>query len=271
MTNNLPSYENPPLIEVVCGVQFDALHNLHAPYIGKFWAEIEKEFPVVQTVQPLDPVRENLGESGGAQTVTFSISNVPPMPRVWLSSADETGLVQIQNVRFLYNWRRQSHSPDYPRFESVYANFTRLFSIFKDTLRRYDVSEVCANQFELTYINGIELEDINGQLKSIGSILPDIPWREDRGRLLESPEYMALKTGFKLPDNFGRLHLLANSALNVATGKPVLQLELTARGFNPEQPNGQDQWFELAHEWIVGAFEDVTHEEVQKNSWSKNV
>ena len=270
MAKSLPSYENPPIIEVVCGVQFETIYDLHAPLTGKFWAEIETDFPTVQMQPTLEPVRENLSGEGSPQTMTLAFSTLPPLPRIWFISADETELVQLQSDRFLFNWRKQDVAPVYPRFEAVFSRFMKTFEIFGVFLDKNEIIRPKINQFELTYINGIDREEVNGQIKSIHSILPDLAWRESGSRLLREPEHVALNSSFLLPDSLGRLHLAAGSALNVKTGLPALRLELTARGIDATGDSSIEDWFAVAHEWIVKAFADVTDEGLQTGPWNKH-
>jgi len=47
-------------------------------------------------------------------------------------------------------------------------------------------------------------------------------------------------------------------------------LELTAKGLGEEKTNEAIRsWFDLAHEWIVRGFTELTEEEVQKTIWKR--
>jgi hypothetical protein len=63
----------------------------------------------------------------------------------------------------------------------------------------------------------------------------------------------------------GRLHV----SLKMATtkeAKKIMVFELTARGFS----NGpMDDWFAVAHEWIVRGFADLTTDSIQKAIWQR--
>ena len=54
MSQSLPDFDNPPLIEVALSVQFDPLEQLRTPQIGLLWAEFRDRFPVTQEHVPLD-------------------------------------------------------------------------------------------------------------------------------------------------------------------------------------------------------------------------
>jgi uncharacterized protein (TIGR04255 family) len=52
-SGSLPSFGKPPVIEVVCGVQFEPVEGLLAPHLGSFWDQIRSEFPRCREVPPL--------------------------------------------------------------------------------------------------------------------------------------------------------------------------------------------------------------------------
>jgi uncharacterized protein (TIGR04255 family) len=63
---------------------------------------------------------------------------------------------------------------------------------------------------------------------------------------------------FPLPQDRGALHVTYKHGKKVSDKKDVLILDLTARG--PAKLDGSDMedWFDLAHEWIVRGFTDLT-------------
>lgn len=44
---NLPSFERPPVIETMLGVQFQPLPALRSAHLGAFWKTLGEEWPVV--------------------------------------------------------------------------------------------------------------------------------------------------------------------------------------------------------------------------------
>jgi hypothetical protein len=60
----LPDYEKPPVIEVVCGILFEPIKGLTAPYIGVLWEKFKSEYPRCKEVAPLVPVIERFDEEG---------------------------------------------------------------------------------------------------------------------------------------------------------------------------------------------------------------
>ena len=43
---DLPDFGNPPVTEVVLGVQFGTLDRLLAPHLGLVWTEFRDQFPL---------------------------------------------------------------------------------------------------------------------------------------------------------------------------------------------------------------------------------
>src|SRR5438552_8588615 len=78
----LPDFDNPPVIEVVCGMQFKPLGSLLAPHLGLLWDRFTAEYPTCQEVAPLAAVIERLGDAT-TPSLEFAVSDVPPLPRVW--------------------------------------------------------------------------------------------------------------------------------------------------------------------------------------------
>ena len=99
-----PTFSHPPIVEVVCGVVFDAT-PLNVLHWGVYWDSRREAFPKT-TLQPA--IIEGVGFSLGA----------PPM-RAWLESSDSSIVLQLQHDRFYFNWRAVGDAPDrsaYPRF-----------------------------------------------------------------------------------------------------------------------------------------------------------
>ena len=107
-----PKFDNPPLVEVVAGIQFERLSNIQTLDFADIWTHFGKDkFPVYREMPPLD----NVG--------ALEISNLPPMRRYWFESVKKDALLQLQRDRFIYNWRRPPENMDkpncYPKYEEV--------------------------------------------------------------------------------------------------------------------------------------------------------
>jgi len=263
-TEQFVSYEAPPVIEVVCGVVFEPVQSFTAAMFGQLWNRYKAEFPDSQDRQEI-PIPQPRG------TFTINLVPRPPLPRVWFVSENEANVIQVQPDRFLFNWRRTDDGDDYPRFTRVYDAFKQHLATFEEFLRENPKEEITPPirniQYELTYINHVPVDDVWSDITQIGAVLPDLTWRDDGERFLPSPEHVGLDLVFPLPDGAGTLQVNVVSARRRSTGERILQIKLTAQG----QAIGleQDEWFSLAHKWIVMGFTDITGEKMHRLVWKK--
>jgi uncharacterized protein (TIGR04255 family) len=243
------SFHKPPVVEVVCGVRFDAHGRLKVAHIGAFWTSLREAFPVVEDVPPI------LQASGMVPSLELS-------PRSWLIASDGSVLMQLQKDWFLLNWKKSSDDQSYPSYEVVKREFDRRFREFVNFLQSNDI-ELEYKQFELTYVNHIAS---NNGIEKVGE------WRllvdhncSDRERFLPHPTEINWKTSYLLPNDSGRLNVTAQTGRVTATGERIVRLDLQATGLPTDDPEQHmDDWFETAHEWITRGFADVTTPELHE-------
>jgi uncharacterized protein (TIGR04255 family) len=260
----LVRFERPPVVEVVCGVQFGALAGLRVAHVGVFWEQIRGEFPAVDEAPPLSAVIETRGLPS---SVEFSVGLIPPLPRTWFLSEDGHRLIQLQRDRFIYNWRRKSPDDgEYPSYDNVIVEFEQLWRTFEKFATENKLGELVARQLELTYVDIIPQD----QVPKDDAVFVDHARSRSLGRFLEAPEGFDWQTRYLLPEENGRLHVHASSAREVDSGAPVMRLEMTARGIG-DLASAADmrRWFDLAHEWIVRGFIDVTTTRMQTEVWRR--
>ncbi len=266
-TRVLPDYDNPPVIEVVYGVQFAPL-GLQCPTLGLFWQAVRQEYPSFVEKPPLAPVIERFDPDRRAET-QIELTERLPLPRLWFVDRAENWLIQVQDDRFLYNWKKVKDQDVYPRFEVVSTKFFDVWKRFQGFCQNESLPAPLVNQLELTYINHISIADVEVYVRDAGSIFPDMRWRETHG-FLPSPETLSWKTSFILPDRQGRLHVSMRHAIRLKDQQPVLLLELTARGMPASKDRDSVRgWFAMAREWIVRGFTDLTDEQAQKKRWGR--
>ncbi len=266
-SNLLPDYERPPVIEVVYGMQFSPLIELRTPQIGLLWQTIKADYPKFKEMPVLAPVIERFDQEGKTEQPTLEFLQEAPLPRMFFLDAHENWVMQIQNDRFLHNWKRVNDDDVYPRYIAVSGKFFQGWDRFCEFCRSEGISKPKLNQLELTYINHIPVRANSTIGDEITAIFPDIVWRKNH-EFLPVPESLSWKTSFLLPNNQGRLHVSLRHAMRIKDKTPTLLLELTARGIpqTPELPQIME-WFSLSREWIVRGFSDLTNSEVQKNVW----
>jgi len=194
----------------------------------------------------------------------------PLLPRLWFLSDDETRVLQMQRDRILHNWKKVKPEDEYPRYPHVVEMFRDALTGFDSFLSREKLGGVEPLQYELTYVNHIDLEKRWSNLGGIGALLPDFSWRDTGERFLPSPEAMNLRMSFVLPERQGRLHISAQNATQVSDQREILRLDLTVRGMPSDQSrDAMWQWFDLAREWIVKGFVDITNSGVQAEIWKR--
>ncbi len=266
-SRTLPDYDNPPVAEVVAGISFAPLTKLLVPHVGRYWDKFKSQFPNCNEVAPL-PVRiehfdkppELIREAGDHQ-----------LPRVWFISSDDNEIVQLQRDKLLYNWRKIRDEDDYPRYQKVMQSFYSKLSDFKDFIRELDLGEVSPIQYEMTYVNHILIGEGWDSMSDIGNVFPDYSWEKSSDRFLSlGREGINWRDTYELPERHGRLSTTIRNGYRSADNTPTLHFELTVRGFPATSSEDDMQaWFDLAREWIVHGFTDLTGPGIQKSIWGR--
>lgn len=263
----LPTYEKPPVIEVVCGLMFKPLPDFGIPHLGLWWQQLQPDYPFFEQQGPLSPAIEP-EKLFTVKKPQFQINAVPPMPRVWFMNENQSLIIQVQEDRFLTNWKKVEEQQQYPRYDEVLAHFLSQFDKFASFIQTSALGTIEPVQYELTYVNQIPVGLGWAGNGEIGRVLPDFNWRTAADRFLPAPETVNWATTFLLPNKNGRLYVNAVSAERTDTGEQVLQLTLTARGISENATlDGMRIWFDNAREWIVRGFKDITGEKIQKANW----
>lgn len=267
-SKDLPAYEKPPVNEVVCGFTFHPLEKLLAPHLGLLWLKFKSDYPICQEVPPLTPTIERLDD--GPPEAAFELHEVPPLPRIWFVHSTDNGVLQVQRDRFLHNWRKVREDDEYPRYHSVKQMFQEKFGIFQVFLKENELGEVRLRQCEMTYINHIPMGHGWSSPKDIGQLFPDFVWRTSEKRFLNSLSELHWKSAFLLPEKQGRLHATIRQGKRKRDQQPIVLFELTARGVPADATGGNVwNWFDLAHQWIVHGFADLTDSKVQSEIWKR--
>ena len=255
----LPSYRKPPVEEVVCGVRFLTPDKFRIPHIGLLWDKFRSNYPIIQHAPPL------VSEEG--QIIVDSQSGIP-LPRVWFINGRDDQLVQFQIDRFYFNWRRKKDA--YPRYPHVIKSFENVRDTVVNFFAEFELGELRPIEYALSYTNHILKGEGWNTIEDLPKIFSDFAWNQVPGRFLPSPGNVAWQANFSLPENKGTLSVNLKQAMRAEDKVPLLVFELSVRG--PVESNDKNvirEWFDLAHEWIVRGFADITTQDVQTTIWER--
>ena len=251
------TFQKPPLNEVALGYSFLPRPDLLIPHLGRFWAEIDSAYPSCQHAAPII-------DNADADAAAFGDL---PLPRIWFTSKDGTRLVQLQQDRLIFNWRDTGSGEPYERFPAVQAEFERVDDLFRAYVERLSGEAIHPAMYSLTYVNMIKQGDGWSTFEDVGRVFPDLQWRAE-SRFLPTPSEIAWKASFALPNGFGRLTAHVQPAKLVRDSQPVLKFELTANsGSLGGRAIDRREWIDLAHNWVIQSFKDLTGNEMHQNFW----
>ena len=263
----LPSFKKPPVVEVAIAVQFEDIPGLTGPCMGLLWDRYRESFPKLEVHPALDPHVERSSPAPG-KGLKIKLETVPAT-RVWFIGSNNAHLIQVQQDRFVFNWRRMEDE-DYPRHEQVRASFDENFGIFKAFLADERLGKPRLNQWELTYVNHIPAGDGWHRHGELGAVVPMLS-SSGKGAFLPEPEDIALRVRYRMPDREGgvsRLFVVANPGFN-SSGMPVLGLTLTARGgLGQGGASSLGSRLDTGREWIVRGFAEVTSRTMHRH-WER--
>ena len=270
---SLPEYDRPPVGEVAISLQFNRLTALQIPHFGMFWATVRDRFPQTQSQPAIPPAIEQFGDGlvAGMQAIRLELMNEAMPQRVWFVSPSGNELLQIQNDRLSFNWRKVNEADVYPRYTYIRQRFLDEFQSFTNFLVSERLGEIVPIQCEVTYINHIGSGTSWKKHGELSEVLA--PWRTDSSNeSLPECESIQLMCRYVLEIDdggktvpIGRLHVDIQPALRVSDNIPIFAMNLTARG----RPwgtgiDGAMKFFDLGHDRIVRGFTALTTERMHK-------
>jgi len=271
---NLPSFSNHPLIEVALSVQFEPLAKLTIPEIGILWQEYQSRFSAIQQHPEIETIIERLGVGAKvAKLPSFELMSSLPSPRVWFLSDNGSEIIQIQQNRFIKNWRKTTDTDKYPRYEKYLRGaFLEDLNGFISFLSKRGIGDLIPNQCELTYVNHMGINDAWSKHSELGRILNC--WNDE---YCHEPGLDVEDVGINIrhllkdkDDNFiGRLHITSQPGFRNTDDSPIYIINLVARG-KPldESVSGIMNFLDLGHEKIVNMFTKITSERMHA-LWGK--
>jgi len=147
---DLPDYRDPPIDEVVISVQFPPIEGFFDTHAGLYWQRVRQDYPRSESQPRMEGPIET-AEPG--QLIPMSLQLTPGQGRVWLISADDDFLIQVQNTRFIQNWRRRQG--EYQHFEQLSNLFWANYTKFLEFLTEEGLTKPAVQQVEVSYVNWI--------------------------------------------------------------------------------------------------------------------
>lgn len=260
MTQETAKYNNSPVIETVLGVEFKPLIQWQIPHFGLYWNRIRSNYQLYAVQPPLPGQVEKFGEEVNTLTITLGSQ---PEARCWFFDNKQDWLLQVQNNRFLSNWKRKT--PAYPKYKGFCERFDKQWGKFNEFLKSENLGEPELLQCEVTYINHI---DVDVDFNDLCKIFP--VWNGfKKGGFLPAPEAIAINSTFVIPENIGRLYIVMQPVVRHTDIKIVIQLSVTAKVKIASNSNhAMSEALKTAHEWCVNGFTDFTSEQMH-DIWQK--
>lgn len=180
------------------------------------------------------------------------------MARSWFLDQTKNQLIQIQSDRFIRNWRQLDGTEPYPRFPPLLQKFEDEWDGFGRFLAEENIGAISLNQCELTYVNHIERGAGWQEFSELDKVF-SLFRAAKQSAFLPAPEVANWGARYNLPEGRGRLHVQLNPVFRSRDLKLVLAFTLIARGAPADNTTKEVlAWFNLGHEWIVRAFDELT-------------
>lgn len=258
--NPLPKYDRPPVAEVAMGVHFPALSGLGVARLGLLAERLKSQGYRDLEQHATIPFRPEpaAGKFTPVQ-IGFRISGRPETPRTWFLNESGNRVIQVQQDMFLHNWRKVSADEKYPDFEEVHRSFAKQWADFQAFLGDHSM-KVVPDQCQLTYVNQAMKGDGWEGPVDWARLFTTFRW-EPKSPFLPEPECVGWLLTWPLEEGRGRLYMELTPGAT-KDNQPLLRWEFTARG-QPAQATdeGMENWYAMAHRWIVTAFADLNTED----------
>lgn len=264
MSHSLPSFERPPLIETVLGVQFAPIKGLSTAHLGLFWGQLGESWTRAGEAEALGQllIEEELPSIRLDELVVHGQSR-----RLRFLDESKTRLLQVENGWLVYNWRRHSDADAYPRFHQILPEFLALLAKWKSFLAARGLGEMKANLWEVCYVNAIERDSVWEAPADWAEFLPTL-LSTPRLTHLGPPTTGAIRWRFPLPRAVGSLEITLDHVLDPTGEREALRITQVARGRLTDLQDLEAR-LRAGHETIVQTFEAMTSDTAQRH-WGRN-
>jgi uncharacterized protein (TIGR04255 family) len=251
-----PNFKNPPIVELVLGVQFSPLTKLTSGHFGLFWKSFGDEWWDPSDAAPLEDQFELFDRPRWSRPsgIQVRLQTAPKPGRFLLGNKNGDRLIQLQATRFHFNWRKRADF--YPSYKKLIVEFESTFGRFEKCAADLGLGSIIPNQWELTYVDAFPRAEYWQTPGDWSRVLPGLfgnlfPTDDLKLQL----ENRAAEWCYELGGQLGRLYVSAKSGKWFDQTDDALLLQMTARG--PVGKGGVDtlrQGLDLGHNAAFGAF-----------------
>ncbi len=230
-------FTNAPVAEVVIGVQFKGA-PIPIDLLFQVYNQFTEKYPVIQEHPPLNPFVE---KASGIPDSSF----LPGFfSRKFFINKTNDKLIQIQQDRLLFNWRRKEDQEQYPHFKVVLADFMEVYNFINSKVQL----DGQLKQYEVTYWDQINIEEFGrsdynpkGALKILS---------------IDS-EINGIDVQYSIPNSEmgGNLRVGLRQGVRNSDMKKIILLETTMRGFSDKIPIAE--WCDKAHNQLLTYFDSI--------------
>lgn len=251
-------YDNPPVVEVVLGLQFSPLPRFTAAHAGIFW---ERYLPPDYTESTHASIIEDQFERFGDDMqwgplidhgVRIFSGSEPDRTQISTTSGDR--MVQLQRTRFHLNWRKTNG--EYPSYAVLKPEFLKRFAEFRELTVDKALGELAPNLWEVAYVNHLGKGDLWQDVSSWPDVFSGY-WSPGTEIVGQELDRLQAEWRLELVPRRGRLYIGIKSARVKATNQDALLLTLTARGPLADLA-GAEVGLDLGHDAIVRTFDSMT-------------
>jgi uncharacterized protein (TIGR04255 family) len=147
---HIVDFAEPPVAEVALSVQLGRPVVDATRALGELWPRIRDQYPKLEQLPMLPPL-ESTFEVPTPGRMIFNIAG-PESARYLFVSESENELVQVQENRLGYNWRKLPGGETYPRYAHVREHFASALDRLLDV-----VGDVALPWCEMSYVNPVVL------------------------------------------------------------------------------------------------------------------
>jgi uncharacterized protein (TIGR04255 family) len=253
-------------------VQFEAPSWLTMAHLGAYWWLNRTKYPRVVDTRPISPTTESFQDEVGWFPPSLRLALTEQVNyRVQMKTSDEQWVCQIQQDRFVVNWRKQDDK--YPRFSKAWDRFSKEWASWVSFIGTLDEGgdDLSPQIWELAYVNRIPRGTLWQKPSDWRQIFPSVCIDWGASSSLGCLQGLRSKWVWDSANPRARLNVeLVPRRFHVGSQEDSLMLQLTARGPIDSQTNEESLRVGMNHgrSMIVRHFDSITSD-MAKQAWRR--